>query len=32
MRAGGSAIAEMVGGRPVDPKTTDLRERKLLAA
>ncbi|HWA26309.1 MAG TPA: M48 family metallopeptidase [Lacunisphaera sp.] len=30
MRAGGSAIAEMVGGRPVDPKTTDLRERKLL--
>jgi|CXWL01.1.fsa_nt_gi Zn-dependent protease with chaperone function len=30
MRAGGSAIAEMVGGRPVDLKTTDLRERKLL--
>lgn len=30
MRAGGSAIAEMAGGRPVDPKTTDLRERKLL--
>ncbi|MDI1319052.1 MAG: M48 family metallopeptidase [bacterium] len=31
MREGGSAIAEMVGGRPVDPKTTDLRERKLPA-
>jgi Zn-dependent protease with chaperone function len=30
MREGGSAIAEMVGGRPVDLKTTDLRERKLL--
>ncbi|HRG56418.1 MAG TPA: M48 family metalloprotease, partial [Lacunisphaera sp.] len=30
MRAGGSAIAEMVGGRPVDLQTTDLRERKLL--
>jgi len=30
MRAGGSAIAEMAGGRPVDLKTTDLRERKLL--
>ena len=30
MRTGGSAIAEMVGGRPVDLKTTDLRERKLL--
>jgi len=30
MRAGGAAIAEMAGGRPVDPKTTDLRERKLL--
>ena len=30
MRAGGSAIAEMVGGRAVDLKTTDLRERKLL--
>jgi Zn-dependent protease with chaperone function len=30
MRAGGSAVAEMVGGRAVDLKTTDLRERKLL--
>jgi len=30
MRRGGSAIAEMVGGRAVDLKTTDLRERKLL--
>lgn len=30
MRAGGSAIAEMVGGRAVDLRTTDLRERKLL--
>ena len=30
LRAGGSAIAEMVGGRPVGLKTTDLRERKLL--
>jgi Zn-dependent protease with chaperone function len=30
MRAGGAAIAEMVGGRPVNPKTTDLRERQLL--
>jgi len=30
MRAGGSAIAEMVGGRAVDLNTTDLRERKLL--
>jgi Zn-dependent protease with chaperone function len=30
MRAGGSAIAEMVGGRAIDLRTTDLRERKLL--
>ena len=30
MRDGGSAIAEMVGGRALDLKTTDLRERKLL--
>ena len=30
MRHGGSAVAEMVGGRRVDPKTTDLRERRLL--
>jgi Zn-dependent protease with chaperone function len=28
--AGGSAIAEGVGGRRVDPHTTDLRERQLL--
>ena len=30
LRAGGSAVAEMVGGRPVDPKTRNLRERRLL--
>ncbi len=30
MRQGGSAVAEMVGGRPVDLKTTDLQERRLL--
>ena len=30
MRDGGSAVAELVGGRPVDSKTTDLRERQLL--
>jgi Zn-dependent protease with chaperone function len=30
MRRGGSAVAEMVGGRAVDPKTSDLRERRLL--
>lgn len=30
MRGGGSAVAEMVGGRAVNLKTTDLRERKLL--
>lgn len=30
MRAGGSAVAEMVGGRRVDPHTSDLRERRLL--
>lgn len=30
MRNGGPAIAEMVGGRAIDPKTADLRERKLL--
>ncbi len=28
--AGGSAVAESVGGRPINPHTTDLRERKLL--
>ncbi len=30
LREGGSAIAELAGGRAVDLKTTDLRERKLL--
>ena len=30
MRDGGSAIAEMAGGRRLDPHTTDLRERRLL--
>jgi len=30
MRSGGAAIAQMVGGRAVNPNTTDLRERKLL--
>ncbi len=30
MRAGGSAVAEMVGGRLLAPNTTDLRERRLL--
>ena len=30
MRQGGSAVAEMVGGRPVDPKTTNFKERQLL--
>ena len=28
--AGGSAVAESVGGRPVNPHTTDLLERRLL--
>ena len=28
--AGGSAVAESVGGRAIDPHTTDLRERQLL--
>jgi Zn-dependent protease with chaperone function len=28
--AGGSAVAQSVGGRKVDPHTTDLRERRLL--
>ena len=28
--AGGSAVAEMVGARRVDPRTTDLHERRLL--
>ncbi len=30
LRAGGRAVAEMVGARPVPPQTTDLRERQLL--
>jgi Zn-dependent protease with chaperone function len=30
MKQGGAAVAEMVGGRAVDPGTTDLRERRLL--
>ncbi|WP_438481471.1 M48 family metallopeptidase [Oleiharenicola lentus] len=30
MRGGGPAIAEMAGGRRVDPQTSDLRERQLL--
>ena len=30
MRQGGSAVAEMVGGRPVDSKTTNFKERQLL--
>ena len=30
LRAGGPAVAELVGGRPVHPATTDLRERTLL--
>ena len=30
MRQGGAAIAESVGARAVDPKTTDLHERRLL--
>lgn len=30
MRHGGSAVAEMVGGRRLNPRTTDLRERRLL--
>jgi Zn-dependent protease with chaperone function len=29
-RSGGSVVAESVGGRPIDPRTTDLRERRLL--
>ncbi len=28
--AGGRAVAESVGGRRIDPRTTDLRERRLL--
>jgi Zn-dependent protease with chaperone function len=30
MREGGAAVAEMVGGRRLDPHTTDLTERRLL--
>ncbi len=30
LRQGGSAVAEMLGGRPLDPNTEDLDEQKLL--
>ncbi len=30
LRAGGSAVAEMLGGRQVAPNTTDLKEKRLL--
>jgi Zn-dependent protease with chaperone function len=30
LRSGGRAVAEMVGGRPVDAQTTDLKEKRLL--
>lgn len=30
LRSGGPAVAEMVGGRPLDPQTTDLKEKRLL--
>jgi len=30
LHSGGAAVAEMVGGRKVDPHTTDLHERRLL--
>jgi Zn-dependent protease with chaperone function len=30
LSAGGEAVALMLGGRPVDPQTTDLAERRLL--
>src|SRR5690625_1734014 len=30
LRKGGSAVAEMLGGRKVNPSTTDLKERRLL--
>jgi Zn-dependent protease with chaperone function len=30
LRSGGSAVAQMLGGRRVDPRTTDLKERQLL--
>ncbi|HYC70766.1 MAG TPA: M48 family metallopeptidase, partial [Opitutaceae bacterium] len=30
MRRGGAAVAEMLGGRPVEPQSSDLREKRLL--
>ncbi|EIP98429.1 Zn-dependent protease with chaperone function [Opitutaceae bacterium TAV1] len=30
LRSGGRAVADMVGGRAIDPHTTDLKERQLL--
>lgn len=30
LRRGGAAVAEMLGGRPVEPQTRDLHERRLL--
>lgn len=30
LRAGGSAVAELVGGRPVNPASNDTKERRLL--
>ena len=30
LRSGGPAVAEMVGGRRVEPQTTDLKEKRLL--
>ncbi|MDR1281201.1 MAG: M48 family metallopeptidase [Opitutaceae bacterium] len=30
LRSGGRAVADMVGGRAIDPRTTDLKERQLL--
>jgi len=30
MRRGGAAVAEMLGGRPIEPQTRDLHERRLL--
>lgn len=30
LRSGGTAVAEMVGGRPIDPQTTDLKEKRLV--
>src|SRR5690606_32267658 len=30
LRSGGKAVAEALGGRPIDPGSTDLEERKVL--